>query len=185
MQLIMGQESIEYTLKISSRSRYIRLAIFPGGELVATVPKNYSQTRLERFIFTKRAWILDKQKKMRKYQVLSPQKYTRKDYLKYKEEARKFVTTKLDYFNTFYNYRWGRVAIKDHKTLWGSCSRKNNLNFNYKILFLPEKQADYIIVHELCHLREHNHSQNFWNLVARVFPDHKKIRRELRKMHIG
>jgi predicted metal-dependent hydrolase len=106
----------------------------------------------------------------------------RKEYLKNKEQARTFVKEKLEHFNQFYNLTWQRVSIRNQKRRWGSCSQKGNLNFNYKILFLPERCADYIIVHELCHLQEFNHSRRFWELVARAIPDYREMRKELRKM---
>jgi predicted metal-dependent hydrolase len=102
------------------------------------------------------------------------------DYLKYKNQATNLVKERLEYFNQFYNYKWGRVAIRNQRTRWGSCSRKGNLNFNYKIVLLTPKQADYIIVHELCHLKEFNHSQRFWNLVAETVPNYKEVRSSLR-----
>jgi len=86
----------------------------------------------------------------------------------------------LEYFNTFYNFKWGRVTIRNQKTRWGSCSKKGNLNFNYKIALLKPSQADYIIVHELCHLKEFNHGKNFWSLVAQTIPDYKEVRSSLR-----
>lgn len=108
-------------------------------------------------------------------------KRTSQNYLKYKETARQIVTSRLEYFNVFYGFKYNRIAIRNQKTRWGSCSRKGNLNFNYKIALLPEKARDYIIVHELCHLKEFNHSRNFWNLVAKTVPDYLEIRRNLRK----
>ena len=77
-----------------------------------------------------------------------------------------------------------RVSIKDQKTCWGSCSRKGNLNFNYKLLFLPEHLQDYVIVHELAHLVELSHSRRFWAVVAGVLPDWRVRRRELRGRRI-
>lgn len=103
------------------------------------------------------------------------------NYIKYKNEAATLVKERLEHFNQFYNYKWGRVAIRNQKTRWGSCSKKGNLNFNYKIRLLTPKQADYIIVHELCHLGEFNHSQNFWNLVMQTMPDYLEIRKSLKK----
>jgi predicted metal-dependent hydrolase len=70
------------------------------------------------------------------------------------------------------------------KSRWGSCSRKKNLNFNYKLIQLPLELADYIVVHELCHLQEFNHGQGFWNLVGETIPDYKARRDELRKKFI-
>jgi predicted metal-dependent hydrolase len=100
-------------------------------------------------------------------------------YLRYKEAARTLVIERLEHFNTFYNFHYKRIFIKNHKSRWGSCSKQGNLNFNYRIVFLPPKLADYLIVHELCHLGEFNHSPRFWKLVERTLPDWKKRRKEL------
>lgn len=108
-----------------------------------------------------------------------------KKYLENKEKALLIVKERLGYFNTFYNFKWNRIVIRNQKTRWGSCSRKGNLNFNYKIALIPQKASDYIIVHELCHLGEFNHSPRFWNLVAKTVPDFKKIRKDLRKNGLG
>lgn len=105
-------------------------------------------------------------------------------YQKHKSEARSLVEEKLLKYNKFYNFKYNRVSIRDQKTRWGSCSKKGNLNFNYKLMFLPEDLADYIIVHELCHLKEFNHSSSFWKEVALVFPNYLKIRSDLRKTKI-
>jgi predicted metal-dependent hydrolase len=105
----------------------------------------------------------------------------RRSYAKHKERARALAHARLAYFNAHYGFSWGRVAIKNHTSRWGSCSRKGNLNFSYQIALLPEALADYIIVHELCHLGEFNHSPRFWALVARACPNHKELRRALRQ----
>lgn len=104
------------------------------------------------------------------------------NYLKYKTEAGILAKKRLEYFNTIYHFKYNRVTIRNQKTRWGSCSKKGNLNFNYKIALLPPKTADYIIVHELCHIGEFNHSRNFWNLVAETMPDYKELRNSLRKI---
>lgn len=108
-------------------------------------------------------------------------KFTRWDYKRHKEEARALVHQKIGELNAHYGFPIRKIAIRDTKSRWGSCSKQGNLNFNYKILFLPPHIADYIIVHELCHLKEFNHSVNFWSLVAEIVPDHKAIRTELKK----
>ena len=102
-------------------------------------------------------------------------------YVKNKERARVVITEKVKKYNETYQYRLGRISIRNQKTRWGSCSKSGNLNFNYKILLLPEQLADYIVVHELCHLKELNHSQKFWNLVAKVFAGYKDMKRELKR----
>jgi predicted metal-dependent hydrolase len=103
-----------------------------------------------------------------------------KHYIDHKEEARKLVLTRLEHFNQYYQLEWKRVAIRNQRRCWGSCSSLKNLNFNYKIIFLPDHLQDYIIVHELCHIKHLNHRQDFWDLVAEQVPDYKKCVAELR-----
>ncbi|MBP9822036.1 MAG: M48 family metallopeptidase [Candidatus Pacebacteria bacterium] len=104
----------------------------------------------------------------------------RKEYLAHKESARKLVHERLEYFNQLYNFKYNKVAIRNQKTRWGSCSRRGNLNFSYRLALMEPRLADYIIVHELCHLKEFNHSQNFWDLVAQQFPDYRELRKRLK-----
>ena len=101
---------------------------------------------------------------------------------KKKEEARKLVESKVEHFNRFYKFKINRIAIRNQKTRWGSCSSKGNLNFNYKIIYLEPKLADYLIVHEMCHLAEFNHSRNFWGLVSKAIPDFSEANSKLRRM---
>ena len=101
-----------------------------------------------------------------------------------REQARIFVENRLSYFNKFYNFEINRIAIKNTNRRWGSCSLKKNLNFNYKIIYLKPELADYLIVHELCHLGQMNHSKKFWALVSKKIPDYAKINQNLRKTHI-
>jgi hypothetical protein len=101
-------------------------------------------------------------------------------YLSQREGARTLVLSRLAHFNQVYGFTFGSVSIRDQRSRWGSCSSKGNLNFNYRIALLPAHLADYIVVHELCHRGEFNHSQRFWDLVARAMPDYAKLREELR-----
>jgi predicted metal-dependent hydrolase len=89
------------------------------------------------------------------------------------------VHARLTHWNQFYGHSFGRVAIRNQRSRWGSCSSKRNLNFNYRIVFLPEHLVDYIIVHELCHLEHFNHSKNFWDAMARTMPDFHIRKQEL------
>ena len=103
-----------------------------------------------------------------------------KHYLAHKEQARELVHAKVAFWNQQYAYSFGRIAIRNQRRCWGSCSSNRNLNFNYKILFLPERLVDYIIVHELCHLEQFNHSPQFWELVEKTLPHYKELRKELK-----
>lgn len=100
---------------------------------------------------------------------------------KKKEQARRFVLNRIKYFNSFYNFKINKIFIKNQSTRWGSCSSLGNINFNYKIIYLRPALADYLIVHELCHLGELNHSKRFWDLVKKTIPDFVKINKELRR----
>jgi predicted metal-dependent hydrolase len=101
--------------------------------------------------------------------------------IKKREQARRLVENRLSFFNKIYNFEINRIAIKNTSTRWGSCSSRGNLNFNYKIIYIRPALADYLIVHELCHLGELNHSKRFWALVSRTIPDYIEVNKELRR----
>jgi len=104
---------------------------------------------------------------------------------KKREQARRFVAERINYFNGFYNFKINRIAIKNTKTRWGSCSEYGNLNFNYKIIYLKPHLADYLLVHELCHLGELNHSKKYWGLVKKTIPNYFAVNKELRKTPVN
>ena len=111
----------------------------------------------------------------------------RKDFLENKERALALAKEHLSYFNQTYQFDLAgiQIKIKNQKTRWGSYSKKGTINFNYRIVRLPQHLLYCVIVHELCHLGEFNHSKNFWNLVAKTLPNYAEMRRELRKNRIS
>ena len=117
-----------------------------------------------------------------KRRVLRVPKRVNRSYQLHKEAARALVHERLLHFNQFYQQTYHRVSIRDQRRCWGSCSSKGNLNFSYKLRFLPPCLRDYIIVHELCHLRVMNHSANFWLVVAEVMPDYAERALALRAL---
>lgn len=170
---------MDVTLKRSKRARTMRLTVQPGGAVILTAPVSTTESSINRFLSGQRAWIERSVARMRDFKPLPVS--GRRAYLKHKEEARTFIHERLRHWNQFYGHRYERVSIKNTKRLWGSCSRKGNLNFSYTLLFLPRELADYVVVHELCHLKEHNHGQRFWQLVAKALPEYDARRRELRR----
>jgi predicted metal-dependent hydrolase len=97
------------------------------------------------------------------------------------EKARKAFTEKADFYRAPMGVRYRSIRIKDQRTLWGSCSRAGNLNFNWRVILAPPGVLDYLVVHELAHLIEMNHSRRFWQTVASHCPDWKVHRRWLRE----
>ena len=176
----------EYELRESNRARHVRISVDSGGRVVVTKPARVSLRAVERFVEEKREWIertLQKASRKRGGLPLLPLPRPRKgsrEYAEARARARTLVVERLGYFNTEFTTIYGSVSIRDQKTRWGSCSHKNNLSFNYRIVFLPSELADYIIVHELCHTIEHNHSPRFWAQVARALPNHLALRKIIR-----
>ncbi len=183
----LREKEVEYTLKKSRRARRLRLTIHCDGSFVITAPRGLSESFIEKFIIQKSAWVLDKLEYFKKFPGRRPltRGESKKDFAGHKNQALALAQSRIEYFNKFYGFKYRRTTIKNQKTLWGSCSKKGNLNFNYKIARLPPRFADYIVVHEFCHLGEFNHSRKFWSLVARAIPDYSEIRKELRRTGIA
>lgn len=161
------------------RSRSLRISVHQDGRVVVTAPYWESFRAMERFLFEHSAWVREKLSRIR-----APLRDARADPRHYhtnRERARALIHERLALWSRFYGVRPKRVFIRNQKTRWGSCSEQGNLSFSYKVAFLAPELCDYVIVHELCHLVELNHSRRFWALVARAIPDYRKRRRELKK----
>lgn len=182
--LEINGQSIEYTLKASDRSRRMRLAVYRGGRFVVSVPTRMNERLIEKFLLEKADWIVSKIESMKKFEPVDLKPISKLELSRLKVVALERIHRRLEYFNQYYQFTYNKVTIRRQKTRWGSCSRAGNINFNYKLAVLPPHLADYIIVHELCHLREMNHSKQFWDLVAKTVPTHKTLRRELRKENL-
>jgi len=99
----------------------------------------------------------------------------------YRRHAHHVFAERVAHWNAEFGYNFGRIAIRDQKSRWGSCSRQGNLNFNWRLLLAPLAVLDYIVIHELAHLKEGNHSLRFWALVAEQCPDYREHRAWLRQ----
>lgn len=174
----------KFILKIGKKTRGLRLSVYPDGRAVISAPSFLGISTIEQFVKGRMDWVKAKLEAFTPFRRVLRRKNSRAEYAKYKDDARKLVEDRILVLNKHYGFRVGRISIKNQKSRWGSCSAKGNLNFNYKIVFLPKDIADYIIVHELCHLRELNHSRSFWKLVAQVVPDYLKLRNELRRQGV-
>lgn len=176
---------MEYTLRVSKRARNMRITVRKDASIVVTVPQRVHKEVADLFVREKKTWIqkaIEHMNRRQRVNEFTP-KGTKEEYYEQKEKARALVHKKLAHFNEFYGYVWNRVAIKNTSSRWGSCSKKRNLNFSYRITHLPEALQDYLIVHELCHLGSFDHSQTFWKLVERSIPDFETKRKALRGLY--
>lgn len=176
-----SKEDLGVTFRRSNQSRHIKISIGGDGDILVSAPLRTAKSLLRKVLLEKEVWIMRSLSQLRTTGKVRNKKDEEISYQRHKERARKLVEQKLVYWNQFYKYTYGRVSIRNQRTRWGSCSRKGNLNFHYKILFLPEELVDYLIVHELCHLRAFDHSQRFWSLVSKTIPDYQKRRRALKQ----
>jgi predicted metal-dependent hydrolase len=162
----------------------MRITIYPTGKIKVTAPPLLPEFLIKNFVSKKADWIMGKLEHFKSHPV-SPERLLlnslkRKDYLEQKGKALGLVKERLQHFNQYYGLVYHNVTIRNQKSRWGSCSRRGNLSFNFKILFLKPEVRDYIVVHELCHLKEMNHAKNFWNLVGEQVPDYKELRKKLK-----
>lgn len=181
----LNNTEIEYKIRKNKRAKRMRLAVYGDASVVVTMPWWANERKVENFIEQKFFWVVQKINFFKNHIDRRPKIDDRKDYLANKEKARAIIEQKIRLFNNMYNFRYRKVAVKNQKTRWGSCSRDGNLNFNYKIIYLSEDLIDYIIVHELCHLKEMNHGRKFWNLVGLAVPKYLSVRKELRKKSLS
>lgn len=181
-------DSIGYTLKKSSRARGVSITVQCDGSVFVTVPLSRTEEDAENFVHEKYAWIRRKVEYFLANPLIGVWKKqgigTKRHFKKNRSAALSLVTERLVHWNTFYGFEYKRVSVKNQSSRWGSCSRRKNLNFNYRILFLREELRDYLLVHELCHLGQLNHSKKYWDLVAKTIPDYKRRRNELKRISL-
>jgi predicted metal-dependent hydrolase len=174
-----NREMLEhYDLRVSARARAMRVSVYPGGAVTVTVPRRYSIRALERFLSRYAPWIERAQKRSTSLRTIRAK---RGAIPAYKERARALLTERCAYFAERYGVHYAKITIRAQKRRWGSCSRAGNLSFNYKIALLSPELVDYIVVHELCHLLQFDHSRAFWALVEREVPQHRMFRKMLRE----
>jgi predicted metal-dependent hydrolase len=177
--------NIDIIIKRNKRNKSIRITIKEGGNVLVTYPWWSNRRQVEAFIKQKQDWIEASVAKMRARKTCGLLKEgPRQDYLENKEKARQLVEQKLKQFNIYFNcnLNCNKISIRNQKTRWGSCSGKRNLNFNWRIVLLPENLQNYLVVHEMCHLEQMNHSKKFWELVEKAIPNYQIISKQLRKL---
>ena len=173
---------MEYTI-IRSNRRSISITIDSDANLIVRAPRRMSDKAIAAFVASKEEWIEKHIKKVNERASKRDEvpEFTEEERKTLTKKARKIITEKVAYYASIVGVSYGRIAIRKQRTVWGSCSSKGNLNFNYLLALMPDEVVDYVVVHELCHRKEMNHSPRFWAEVEKVIPNHKALRKWLKE----
>ena len=166
---------MEYIV-IRSRRKTLSMQVKGDGQVEIRAPLRTSDAEIRRFLETHRRWL---EKHLQKAQALQQakagvRKLTAAETAELKKKAKRILPERVAYWAPLIGVRPGRIAVRCQKTRWGSCSTKGNLNFNCLLMLAPEGVIDYIVVHELCHLKHMNHSKRFYAEIEKVLPDYRQ-----------
>lgn len=169
------------------RSNRKTVAIQVNSDLSVTVraPRSVSEKDIEEILKKKKAWIskhIEKIKETKeRFEAEPTEKLTREKVIALADEALKVIPERVEYFAKVIGVTYGKITVRNQKTRWGSCSSKGNLNFNCLLMLAPPEVLDYVVVHELCHRKQMNHSKAFWLEVEKVLPNYKEVRKWLKE----
>ena len=169
---------------VKSNRKTIAIQIKEDGRVVVRTPYSMSRVKAEQFIEERRDWILKNQKALKEKQdqkMVITQEMRKAGV----EKAMEIFPKRVEYYAQLMGISYGRITIREQKTRWGSCSGKGNLNFNWKLTLMPPEVLDYVVVHELAHRREMNHSRDFWKIVEQVLPDYQERRKRLKELSVS
>lgn len=174
---------MRYTVQvIRSDRKSMALQVDAQGQVIVRAPWRFPQAEIDRFVAQHAGWIAAHLQKVRirqeEKQGLAP--FEEQELSELAQAARRDLPARCQQWAKKMGVRYGRITIRSQKTRWGSCSRQGNLNFNCLLMLCPEKVRDYVVVHELCHTKEMNHSPAFWQEVARAMPNYAAQRRWLK-----
>ena len=155
------------------------LSVHESGRIIVTIPPYVSFQGAFRFVQERKRWLERALAALPAHAHQDPAE-RRTHYLKHRAAAHALIATRVHMLNQAYGYRYARITVRCMSSQWGSCSARGNLSFDYRLAFLPQRLCDYVIVHELCHLAEMNHSARFWRLVELTIPDQRELRKALR-----
>lgn len=167
---------------IRSKRRTMALEIRQDGQVVVRAPYRISQVRIRHFVEEKADWIQKNLEKIQNQQQEKTQlpKLPQEERIRLQKAAGEVFLQRSRYFAELLNVHFNRITIREQKTRWGSCSSNRNLNFNWKLMLAPPEILDYVVVHELCHLKEMNHSPAFWHEVEQILPDYAQRKKWLK-----
>ena len=169
---------MEYEL-IRSRRRTLALQLKPDGSVLVRAPLRMPKRQIEAFL--RRHWDWVERRRAKQAALPEQERLTEEELANLKKRARRVFLARTAYFAPVVGVSFSRITVRSQRTKWGSCSAKGGLNFNCLLLLAPAEVLDYVVVHELCHRLEMNHSPRFWEEVERVLPDYAAARSWLRR----
>ena len=168
---------MEYRILRSSR-KTIAIQITPEAEVLVRCPNRMPKWQIQQFVDSRQSWIEAHQQKIAA-RPAAP-KLTQQELNTLASQAAEDLPKRVAKFAPLVGVSWGRITIRCQRTRWGSCSGKGNLNFNCLLMLSPEEVRDYVVVHELCHRKQMNHSPGFWAEVAAILPDYPSRKKWLK-----
>ena len=165
---------MEYQL-IRSRRKTLAIEITPRGELLVRAPLGLSKKEIEKFLVSRADWI---EAHLARLPAVTP--LTQSEHAALIRTAKEVLPGKVRFYAERIGVTWGRICVRSQHSRWGSCSAAGNLNFNCLLMLAPEPVQDYVVVHELCHRKEMNHSPRFWQEVEALLPDYRTPRKWLK-----
>lgn len=168
---------------VRSRRTSIALQVRAPGTVLVRAPSRMPRADIDRFVEEHRTWIARQLRAVeeRAARTAAAERLTPDELAALDRRAHAVIPARVAHFAPIVGVAYGRIAIRTQKTRWGSCSAKGNLNFNRLLMLAPSEVLDYVVVHELCHRLEMNHSPRFWAEVERVLPDYREQRRWLKQ----
>lgn len=162
---------MDYRIIYSDR-KTLSIEVTAEAEIVVRSPRSVSKRKIEKILFEKKNW-LEKAVEKQKLRMKSRKIYTEAEIDALRQKALQIIPKKVEYYSRIIGVSPVSVKITAAKTRFGSCSGKNSLCFSLYLADYPDEAVDYVVVHELCHILEHNHSKRFWKAVEKYLPDYK------------
>ena len=171
-------EHFTYEL-IRAKRRSMSLKVDLDGTITVRAPYRMPVQTADWFVEGHRDWIEARLKAGARIMAERPA-YTNKERAEGRKRAAEIIEARCRYYAPVMGVSYGTVTIREQKTRWGSCSVKGNLNFNWKLVLMPQEILDYVVVHELAHRIQMNHSAAFWAEVGKILPDYRERRQWLK-----
>lgn len=162
---------------IKSRRKTVSIQV-KHEEVIIRAPFFMKKSEIEKFVESKREWVEKHLKSLAQKQMLlkNTEPYSEEEIRSFVARAKEIIPPKVEFYCQKIGVTYNRITIRCQRTRWGSCSSKGNLNFNCLLVLLPDEVVDSVVVHELCHRKQMNHSAEFYAEIDKVFPDYNRCR---------